>query len=153
MIFFTRSLFNYLLNGYIFTLPCFCVHHWQSASAEPSGDGNVSDLAIIYVDTKYHWHTICFIEADVAEDTSDPKITAIEKQALGYCNEFLNTHPDRDRISTCTLVVRQSGSGNSAEEILLCEACGMRRRSTGLSVIEILERMSINHCLNRRSAS
>jgi hypothetical protein len=94
-----EDLFSYL----IFPRPDFKVNSQQPPS-EKKGKDKVCDLAIKYVDNSRMWHILCFAEAKRAKNTSGSKIRALEEQAEGYCEEFIDAHSEMTMVYSCTLV-------------------------------------------------
>lgn len=73
-------------------------------SSDKSGQDNACDIATRYVDSKHTWHIFCFSEAKRVKNTSWSKIRDIEAQAEGYCQEYLESHPDVNIVYANTLV-------------------------------------------------
>ncbi len=72
--------------------------------SEKAGPDKACDIGTHYVDDNYAWHMFCFSEGKRARNTSQSKIRTLENQAQGYCEEYINSHPEVNLVYANTLV-------------------------------------------------
>ena len=100
---FTVHLFEDLFNKEIFTGDMFFVNSQQPPSRKRGRD-KACDIAIKYLDQNYHHQILCFAEAKRARNMIYSKIRDLEKQAQGYCQDFLEANQKEEFVYACTLV-------------------------------------------------
>jgi hypothetical protein len=100
---FTVKLFEDLFNKQIFAGDDFFVNSQKPPSTK-RGTDKACDIVIMYVDGAYEHQILCFAECKRAKNVTTSKIRALETQAQGYCQDFLDAHPDNSLAYACTLV-------------------------------------------------
>jgi hypothetical protein len=100
---FTFKLWEDLFNKQLFQGDGFTVNSQQPPSTR-KGSEKACDIVVMYVDNDYEHQILCFAECKRAKSVKISKIRALETQAQGYCDEFLEAHPNIDIAYACTLV-------------------------------------------------
>ncbi|KIH91146.1 hypothetical protein SPBR_01829 [Sporothrix brasiliensis 5110] len=99
----TVHFFENLFNRVIFHHPRYFVNS-QVPPASKKGSEKACDIAVKYADGNLRQRIFCFAEAKRAKSNTQAKIQDLERQALGYCVDYLDANSEINLVFACTLV-------------------------------------------------